>query len=105
MGPSREEAVEIEAKPKRGKADEPFTLQQCVTMSVADIEKLDKAKQTEMKNLYSGAFEPLYKWGHEKLKDDDRKDVTMHFSKLHRAPQSSIVYRGLIEERLRPFTN
>ena len=29
----------------------------------------------------------------------------MHFSKLHRAPQGSIVYRGLIEERLRALTN
>ena len=58
-----------------------------------------------MKNLYSGAFEPLYKWGGEKLKDDDGKDVTVHFSKLHRAPQGSIVYRGLIEERLRALTN
>ena len=44
VGPSGEEAVEVEAKPKRGKADELLTLQQCVTMSVADIEKLDKAK-------------------------------------------------------------
>ena len=105
VGPSGEEAVEVEAKPKRGKADEPLTLQQCVTMSAADIEKLDKAKQTEMKNLYSGAFEPLYKWGGEKLKDDDGKDVTVHFSKLHRAPQGSIVYWGLIEERLRALTN
>ena len=61
VGPSGEEAVEVEAKPKRGKADEPLTLQQCVTMSTADIEKLDKVKQTEMKNLYNGAFEPLYK--------------------------------------------
>ena len=103
--PFGKEAVEVEAKPKRGKADEPLTLQQCVTMSTADIEKLDKAKQTEMKNLYSGAFEPLYKWGGEKLKDDDGKDVTVHFSKLHRAPQGSIVYRGLIEERLRALTN
>ena len=60
VGPSGEEAVEVEAKPKRGKADEPLTLQQCVTMSAADIEKLDKVKQTEMKNLYNGAFEPLY---------------------------------------------
>ena len=74
-------------------------------MSVVDIEKLDKAKQTEMKNLYSGAFEPLYKWGGKKLKDDDRKDVTVHFSKLHRAPQGSIVYQGLIQERLRALTN
>ena len=70
VGPSREEAVEVEAKPKRGKADEPLILQQCVTMSAVDIEKLDKAKQIEMKNLYTGAFEPLYKWGHEKLMDD-----------------------------------
>ena len=105
VGPSREEAVEVEAKPKRGKANEPLTLQHCVTMSAADIEKLDKVKQTEMKNLYSGAFEPLYKWGGKKLKDDDRKDVTVHFSKLHRAPQGSIVYWGLIEERLRALTN
>ena len=105
MGPSGEETVEVEAKPKRGKADEPLTLQQWVTMSAADIEKLDKAKQTEMKNLYSGAFEPLYKWGGEKLKDDDGKDVTVHFSKLYRAPQGSIVYRGFIEERLRALTN
>ena len=65
--------------------DEPLTLHQCVTMSTADIEKLDKAKQIEIKNLYTGAFEPLYKWGGEKLKDDNGKDVTMHFSKLHRA--------------------
>ena len=79
VGPSGEEAVEVEAKPKRGKADEPLTLQQCVTMSAADIEKLDKAKQTEMKNLYSGAFEPLYKWGGEKLKDDEGNDFTVHF--------------------------
>ena len=105
VGPSREEAVEVEAKPKRGKADEPLTLQQCVTMSAADIEKLDKAKQTEMKNLYSGAFEPLYKWGGEKLKDDEGNDFTVHFSRLHRAPQGSIVYRGLIKERLRALTN
>ena len=105
VGPSGEEAVEVEAKQKRGKGNEPLTLQQCVTMSAVDIEKLDKAKQTEMKNLYSGAFEPLYKWGGEKLKDDDRKDVTVHFSKLHRAPQGSIVYRGLIEKRLRALTN
>ena len=105
MGPFGEEAVEVEAEPKRGKADEPLTLQQCVTMSAADIEKLDKAKQTEMKNLYSGAFEPLYKWGGEKLKDDNGKDVTVHFSKLHRALQGSIVYQGLIEERLRALTN
>ena len=55
VGPSGEEAVEVEAKPKRGKADEPLTLHQCMTMSAADIEKLDKVKQTEMKNLYSGA--------------------------------------------------
>ena len=86
VGPSGEEAVEVEAKPKSGKSDEPLTLQQCMTMSAADIEKLDKVKQTEMKNLYSGAFEPLYKWGGEKLKDDNEKDVTVHFSKLHRAP-------------------
>ena len=105
VGPSGEEAVEVEAKPKRGKADEPLTLQQCVTMSATDIEKLDKAKQTEMKNLYSGAFEPLYKWGGEKLKDDEGNDVTVHFSRLHRAPQGSIVYRGLIKERLRALTN
>ena len=105
MEPSGEEAVEIEAKPKRGKADEPLTLQQCVTMSAADIEKLDKAKQTKMKNLYSGAFEPLYKWGGEKLKDDKGNDVTVHFSRMHRAPQGSIVYRGLIEERLKALTN
>ena len=58
-----------------------------------------------MKNLYSGAFKPLYKWGGEKLKDDKGKDVTVHFSKLYRAPQGSIVYRGLIEERLRALTN
>ena len=44
VGPSEEEAAEVEAKPKRGKADEPLILQQCVTMSTADIEKLDKAK-------------------------------------------------------------
>ena len=105
VGPSGEEAVEVEAKPKRGKADEPLTLQQCVTMSAADIEKLDKAKHTEMKNLYSGAFEPLYKWGGEKLKDDEGNDFTVHFSRLHRAPQGSIVYQGLIEERLRALTN
>ena len=85
MGPSREEAVEVDTKLKRGKADEPLILQQCVTMSAANIEKLDKVKQTEMKNLYSGAFEPLYKWGGEKLKHDDGKDVTVHFSKLHNA--------------------
>ena len=42
-----------------------------------------------MKNLYTGAFESLYKWGHEKLKDENRKNVTVHFSKLHRAPQGS----------------
>ena len=94
-----------EAKPERGKANELLTLQQCVTMSAADIEKLDKAKQTEMKNLYIGAFEPLYKWGYEKLKDDKGQVVTVHFSKLHTAPQSSIVYQGLIEERLRALTN
>ena len=105
VGPSGEEAVEVEAKPKRGKADDPLTLQQCVTMSAADIEKLNKAKQTEMKNLYSGAFEPLYKWGGEKLKDDEGNDFTVHFSRLHRALQGSIVYRGLIEERLRALTN
>ena len=74
-------------------------------MSAANIEKLDKVKQTEMKNLYNGAFEPLYKWGGEKLKDDDGNDVTVHFSKLHMAPQGSIVYRGLIGERLRALTN
>ena len=105
MGPSKEEAIEVEAKPKRGKANELLSLQQCVTMSAADIEKLDKAKQNEMKNLYSQAFEPLYKWSHEKLKDDKEQDVTMHFSKLHRASQGSIVYQGLIEERLRALTN
>ena len=76
-----------------------------VTMLAADIEKLDKAKQNEMKNLYNQAFKPLYKWGHEKLKDDKGQDVTVHFSKLYRAPQGSIVYRGLIEERLRALTN
>ena len=74
-------------------------------MSVADIEKLDKAKQNEIKNLYNQAFEPLYKWGHKKLKDDKGQDVTVHFSKLHRALQGSIVYQGLIEERLRALTN
>ena len=72
-------------------------------MSAADIEKLDKVKQTEMKNLYSGAFDTIQSG--EKLKEDDGKDVTVHFSKLHRAPQGSIVYRGLIEERLRALTN
>ena len=41
VGPSGEEAVEVEAKPKRGKADEPLTLQQYVTMFAADIEKLN----------------------------------------------------------------
>ena len=61
VGPSGEEAVEVEAKLKRGKANEPLILQQCVTMSTVDIEKLNKAKQIEMKNLYTRAFEPLYK--------------------------------------------
>ena len=74
-------------------------------MSTSDIEKLDKAKQMEMKNLYSQAFKPLYNWGHEKLKDDKGKDVTMHFSKLHKVPHGSIVYRELINERLRALTN
>ena len=71
-------------------------------MSASDIEKLDKAKQTEMKNLYCLAFETLYKWGYEKLKDDKG---TVHFSKLYRVPHGSIVYRGLIDERLRALTN
>ena len=53
MGPSGEEAIEVEGKPRRGKSNEPLSLQQCVTMSAADIEKLDKAKQNEIKNLYS----------------------------------------------------
>ena len=70
-------------------------------MSALDIEKLDKAKPTEMKNLYSQAFESLYKWGHQKLKDDKHKDVTVHVSKLYRAPHGSIVYQGLIDGRLR----
>ena len=47
----------------------------------------------------------MYKWGHEKLKDDKGKEVSMHFSKLHKAPHGSIVYRGLIDERLRALTN
>ena len=59
----------------------------------------------EMKNLYSQAFEPLYKWGHEKLKDDKGKDVSVHFSKLYKAPHGSILYQGLIDERLRALTN
>ena len=105
VGPSREEVVEVEGKPKRGKVDEPLSLQQCVTMSTSDIEKLDKVKQTEMKNLYSQAFEPLYKWGHKNLKNDKGKDFTMYFSKLHKAPHGSIVYRGLINERLKALTN
>ena len=58
-----------------------------------------------MKNLYSQAFEPLYKWGHEKLKDDKGKEVSVHFSKLHRAFHGSIVYRGFIDKRLRALTN
>ena len=74
-------------------------------MSASVIEKLDKAKQTEMKNLYNQAFEPLYNWDHKKLKDDKGKDVIVHFSKLHRAPHGSIVYRRLIDERLRVLTN
>ena len=74
-------------------------------MSAANIKKLDKAKQNGMKNLYSQTFEPLYKWGHKKLKDDKRQNVTVHFSKLHRAPQSSILYQRLINERLRALTN
>ena len=51
VGASGEEAIEVEAKPKKGKAEEPLILQQCVIMSAADIEKLNKAKQNEMKNL------------------------------------------------------
>ena len=102
MGPSKEEAVEVEVKPKRGKADEPLTLQQCVTMSAVDIEKLDKAKQTKMKNLYTRAFEPLYKWGHEKLKDDKGQDVTMHFSKLHRAPRGPLCIGALLKRGSEP---
>ena len=47
-------------KPKKGKADGKHTLQQCVTMSALDIEKLNKSKQTKMKNLYIQAFESLY---------------------------------------------
>ena len=97
--------VPVAGKPKKGKADEKLTLQQCVTMSTSDIEKLDKSKQTEMKNLYSEAFEPLYKWGHEKLKDDKDKEITVHYSKLHRAPPGTCVYRGLIEDRLKALTN
>ena len=58
-----------------------------------------------MKNLYTGTFEPLCKWGHETLKDDKEQDVTVHFFKLHKTPRGSIVYRGLIEESLRALTN
>ena len=105
VGPFGEEVVEVEEKSKRGKADEPLSLQQSMTMSTSDIEKLDKAKQTEMKNLYSQAFEPLYKWDHKKLKDDKGKEVSVHFTKLHRAFHGSIVYQGLIDERLRALTN
>ena len=105
VGPSGNEVVEVEGKLKRGKADEPLSLQQGMTMLASDIEKLDKAKQTEMKNLNSHAFKPLYKWGHEMLKDDKGKEVSVHFSKLHRAPHGSIVYWGLIDERLRALTN
>ena len=76
-----------------------------MTMLASDIKKLDKAKQTEMKNLYSQAFEPLYMWGYKKLKDDKGKEVSMHFSKLHRTPHGSIVYWRLIDERLRALTN
>ena len=39
------EVVEIEVKLKKCKGDEPLTnLQQCMTMSAIDIEKLDKSK-------------------------------------------------------------
>ena len=74
-------------------------------MSALDIEKLDKSKQTEMKYLHSQAFESLYKWGHKKLKDDKGKEVTVHYSKLHRAPPGTCVYRGLIDDRLKALTN
>ena len=43
--------------------------------------------------------------GSQKLKDDKGKDVTVQFSKLQRAPHGSIVYRGLIDGRLRTLTN
>ena len=92
MEPSGDEVVEVEGKSKRRKANEPLILQQYVTMLASDIEKLDKAKQTKMKNLYSQAFESLYKWGHKKLKDDKGKEVSVYFLKLHKAPHSSIVY-------------
>lgn len=86
VGTAGDDVVQAEGKPKKSKAEEPLTLQQCVTMSASDIEKLDKTKQTEMRHLYSQAFEPLYTWGHEKLKDDIGDEVTVHYKQLHRAP-------------------
>ena len=66
VGPSSNEVVEVEEKPKRSKADEPLTLQECMTMLALDIQKLDKAKQTEIKNLHSQAFkEPVAKCQHQ----------------------------------------
>jgi hypothetical protein len=37
--------------------------------------------------------------------DENEAPITVHFSKLHRAPPGSIVYRGLIPDRLKALTN
>ena len=58
-----------------------------------------------MKLLYGQAFKSLYKSSHKKLKDDKRKEVNVHFSKLYRAPPVTNIYWGLIEERLKALTN
>ena len=55
---------------KKPKTEESkLTVETCVTMSVADIEKLSTAKMKEMKSIYHNYFSGLYKWGIKPLTD------------------------------------
>jgi hypothetical protein len=93
--------VELVKKPKT----EESKLTICVTMSVADIERLSTAKMKEMKSIYHNYFNGLYEWGIKPLTDAQGTPIMVHYKFLHKAPVGDIVYRGIRRDRLVAITN
>ena len=97
------ESGEEPDKKKRRKSEGPLTLGDAVHLKSTNRESLSTEKQLAIRRLYEAEFNPVYIFGGIPFQSDpdSGKEMLVDIAKLYRAPPAKIVYRSLIEERVK----
>ena len=104
MKPKRPKKTTIE-KDEAGKKPE-LTLADAVNFGSDDKKRLTPELREEIRKLYDAEFSPLYihhsenTMGMESWKNPDGQELHVHYDHLHRAEPGTMVYRGLVQDRV-----